>query len=170
MLQYSKQHKIINDISLSFSKLEKVHTKISDKILIRDKQFYNTKKYQNFTESNFKFLVLWTVFKNNTNKIDALKLLSSYTQEDLKFVQKQKEKIIVYNNTIEKDFIFMKPKNKNYKTVLDFYKKQDISLLYVYNYFNKNVLPLSRIETKKIERINFFMEFFPSIQKELFKV
>ena len=167
MLRFSQQHKIINDLSLSFQQNKKIHTKISEKILTRDVQFLNPKKYETYTEGNFKFLSLWTVFRNNTGKIDTLRLVNSYDSDEIKDIMKEKQKIILYKNTIRDDFTFMKSKTKSTKIVLNLYQTGKISCLYVYWFFKQIKTDLSRIQTKQIQKIDFFMSFFPSIQNEL---
>lgn len=167
MLQFSQQHRIINDISLSFQKNEKIHTKISEKILERDIQFLKPKKYESYTEPNFKFIILWTVFKNLSSKIDTLKIVNSYDKEQIKEIMKEKEKIILYKNTFKQDKITMSTKLISKDLVFEMYNKNQISVLYVYWYFYHNTEELSRIQKKLIQKINFFMSFFPSICKEL---
>ncbi len=168
MIVWSKQHRIINDVSLSFQKTEKVHTKISHTIQQRDKQFLGSQKYQDQTDANFKFITLWSVFKNNTSKIDTLKLLSSYDKDDIKEIMKVKKKITLFQNTIQEDRSFMESKTQDKDSVFAFYKSDNISILYVFWYFQKNKdFNLSRIQKRQIQRINFLLEFFPSIKSYL---
>lgn len=171
MLTFSAQHRIINDLALSFQKNEKIHTKISDTILNRDLQFLNPKKYQGYTESNFKFIVLWTVFRNNTNKIDTLKLVNSYDKDQIREIMKEKENILYYEKTIQRDIEAMNPVTKNTENVFNMYKKGKISLMFLYRYFNKDFANLfanlSRIQKRQLTRVNFFMSFFPKIEEIL---
>lgn len=167
MITYSQQHKIISDLSLSFSKIKKTFTKPSEKILNRDKQFFNYKKYETFTLLNFKFLVLWTVFKNNSSKIDTMKIINNYTDDDIKNIQKEREKIILYKNTLNKDKKFMLTKAKTTDVIFSMYIQNNISLLYMYHFNKNNKTKLSRIQTKQLNRIIFFISFFPKIEEYL---
>ena len=167
MLQFSYQHRIVSDLSLTFQKNTKVHTKISEKTQLRDRVFLKPTKYEAYTEMNFKFIVLWTVFKNKSSKIDTLKIINSYDKDQIKEIMKRKEDIVLYKNTLNKDEIFMSVKCKSKENVLNFYNKDEISLLYVFKYFSKNTQELTRIEKKTIENINLFMSFFPKIEQEL---
>jgi len=167
MLQFSYQHRIVSDLSLSFQKNIKVHTKISEKIQTRDRVFLKPKKYETYTEMNFKFIVLLTVFKHKCSKINTLKIINSYDKEDIKEIMKHKEKIVLYKNTLDKDETFMLSKIKSKENILNFYNKDEISLLYIFKYFSKNTQELSRIEKKTIQNINLFISFFPKIEQEL---
>lgn len=154
-------------MSLSFQKNQKIHTKISDKILTRDVQFLNPKKYESYTEGNFKFITLWTVFKNNTGKIDTLKLINSYMKEDLDDIMLEKNKILLYKNTFSNDEKFMQTKIVDKDFILKSYQKGDISCLYVWWYFHNHNHEQTRIQKRQIDRINFFMTFFGKIQEYL---
>lgn len=166
MIQFSQQHRIVNNISLSFKNNTKSHAKISEKTLSRDIIFLKPSKYETYTESNFKFITLWTVFKNNTGKIDTLKLMNAYNSDDIKYLMKEKEKILLYKNTFQADSDLMKAKVQSPAIVLKLYNKGNISALYTYWYFQQNE-PLGRIQTKQVERVNLFMSFFPGIQEYL---
>ncbi len=168
MIVWSKQHRIINDVSLSFQKTEKVHTKISSIIQKRDMQFLGSQKYQNQTDANFKFITLWSVFKNNTSKIDTLKLLASYDKDDIKEIMEIKKKMMLFQNTFDEDERFMETKLPNKDTILGFYKSGDISILYVYWFFQQNIdNNLTRMQKRQVRRIDFLLEFFPSIKSYL---
>lgn len=164
MLTFSAQHRIVNDIALSFQKNTKIHTKISETVLNRDLQFLNPKKYQSYTEANFKFIVLWTVFKNNTNKIDTLKTINQYTKDDIKQIMKEKERILFYEQTIQSDTEIMNTIIKTADNVFKMYKHEAISLMYVFKYF-LNQESSGRIQKRQVQRINFFMSFFPKLEQ-----
>jgi len=167
MIVYSKQHKIIQDISLSFQKLERLFVKQNEKTLQRDLIFYKPKKYETYTEIDFKFIVLWTVFKSNTNKIDTLKIMNQYTLDDIKAINKEKEKIVLYKNTLSNDSKILNTLNKS-TDIIELYKKNIISLLSVYMLYN-NTDNLGRINTRLVDRINYFMDYFPSIKLSIIK-
>ena len=167
MIVWSQQHRIISSLSLSFSKLEKIHAKTSNAILDRDKMFLRESKYQLYTEADFKFIVMWTVFTSNTSKIDTLKKLQQYSENDIKEINYYKEKLVLYKDTIEKDFAIVATKICSPKVVLDMYIKREISILYVYWYFNQKEYNLTRIKKRTVQRINFFMSYFPTIQDYL---
>ena len=167
MIVWSKQHKIISDTALSFKKLERVHTKVSGSILNRDMMFLKESKNITKTEADFKFLVLWTVFANNSSKIDTMKLLQSYDKDAIKEINKDKELVVLYKNTFMKDQeavegLILTPKN-----VLGLYTKKKISLLFVYWFFEHQDFDLSRIQKRTTQRIQFFMKYFPVVQDYL---
>ena len=166
MLLWSQQQRIVNDLAISFQNLKNTHTKILNSVIDKDKTFLNPKKYETSTKSNFKFMVLWTIFKMSTPKTETLKLIASYEKEDTKRVTEAKEKIMLYQNTFKNDQIFMSSKIATPKGVLGMYKKDQISVLYVFWYFRTDVA-LSRIQEREVKRINFFMEYFPSIREYL---
>ncbi len=166
MIRYSQQHRIISNLSLSFQNEQKTYTKISEKILKRDKIFYNPEKYETYTENNFQFITLWTTFKNNLGKIKILGIMNEYTKDDIKIIMRQKEKLLLYKNTFENDLVFMKQYDKRDSVVLDMYLKNKISYMYIYVYF-KDRENLGRINSKKIKRIRYFLSYFPAIKSYL---
>ncbi len=170
MLVYSEQHRIVNNTALSFKKNEKTFAKISGASLERDQYFLKARKFETLPEADFKFMVLWSVFKGNTNKIDTLKLLQSYDKEDLKIINKERENIVLYKNTFKNDIGFTNEKIKTPQNILNMYQKNEISYLYVYYYFNKVVdqeIKFSRIQQRKIDRIKFFLSYFEPIKNYL---
>ena len=164
MIVWSQQHSIISSVSLSFEKLEKIHPKKSGSIMERDKTFLNPKKYESFILSDFKFLVLYTVFKRSTNKIDTMKLLQNYTKEDIKKILKEKEKMILYENTFQNDLDNLRDKILTLKNIIKMFSENLISPLYVYWYF-KQYTPEGRIQKRTVERVNFYMSYFPKIKE-----
>ena len=169
MLPFSQQHKIVSDVALSFSLHEKKNTRVSPKIVSRDRAFLSESKYVTKPEQDFRFLVMWTVFKRRTHKIDTLKILQQYTPEDLKYINQEKEKIVLYMNTIEKDFETCGSKILTPKTVLDMYNKKLISCLYVWWYFRED-FDLTRIQKRSVQNVQFFIHYFPVIEKYLSNV
>ena len=162
MIVWSQQHSIISNICLSFEKMEKICSKKTTKIMERDKVFLNPKKYESFILSDFKFIVLYTVFKNTSNKIDTLKILQQYTKDDIREILVEKEKILYFSNTLENDFIFVKDKILTSKNIIKMFKKNLISPLYVYWYFLRCESE-GRIIKKSVERVKFFMSYFPKV-------
>ena len=166
MLVWSQQHSIISSLSLSFENLKKIHPKRSGATMERDKIFLNPSKYESYILSDFKFIVLWTVYKHSSNKIDTLKLMQGYTKEDIKEILKEKENIVLYENTFKKDQIVSNTKIMTPNNTINLNKKGEISELYLYWYF-KNHEPKGRIQTRTVQRNNFLLEYFPKIQSYL---
>ncbi len=167
MITYSAQHRIVNDLALSFQQSKKIHTKISKRVLDTDLQFLNPKKYSNQTNLNFKFIVLWTIFKNNSNKIDTFKLINSYDKDQLKSIIIAKERILFYKTTLVNDTLVMNRLTKSPKVVFEMYRSNKLSILYVYKFFKETDYRLTRIQKRQVDRINFFMSFFPKIEEQV---
>lgn len=166
MILWSQQHHIISSISLSFENLKKIHPKTSGSALERDKIFLNPNKFELYTVGNFKFIVLWTVFKHSSNRIDTFKLLQGFTKEDLKEILKQKENISLYENTFNKDKITASTKIVTPRNVIQMSKQDIVSPLYLYWYFQQHK-PEGRIQTRNVERNDFFVQYFPKIKDYL---
>ncbi len=164
MLLWSQQQRIVNDLAISFQNLKKTHTKITHSVIDKDKVFLNPKKFETQTTTNFKFMVLWTIFKRSSPKVETLKTLANYEKEEIKELMREKEKIQLYQNTFDEDRVTMSSKMATSVSVLGMYKKGLISVLYVWWYFNKSPDNLSRLQQRTVDRVNFFMEYFPSIQ------
>jgi hypothetical protein len=167
MLAYSNQIRAVSSIALSFQSRKKINVSVSNDTLERDKIFLKPKKYQTFAEGNFKFISLWTIFKYQTSKIDTLKLLQDLDKEDIKEIMKEKEKILLYQSTIENDYTFMKSKVQTPDNVLHLFKTNQISSLYLYWYFVNNPKPAGRLNNRTIERISLFLEYFPKVKEYL---
>jgi len=135
---------------------------------VRDQVFYKPKKYLSWRETDFKFLVLWSVFKGNTNKIDTLKKLASLDQDDIKDLNRQKQKIVLYQNTLETDKTVTNAYALTPDLVLKMYKQNKISCLFVVWYFNKHGTEgLGRINRRTVQRCNFFLSYFPAVSDYL---
>ena len=164
MLLWSKQWKIVNDCSISFMKNEKTHTKISEKILQRDKIFLNPEKYSNYTEQDFKFIVIWTCLMNPTNKIGILKILQNYTKDELKSIQNEKTKIIYYNNTLNKDKNVLNEYRMNFLLAKELFKTGKISIIGLWYYIHDKS-PEGRIQSKFYDKIRYFISYFKKIDQ-----
>lgn len=183
MLVWSQQHRIVSSLSYSFLKNKMTFLKTSESILERDKIFLSPSKFETYTESDFKFLVLWICFTKNTNKINTLKILQNLSKEDLQNIKKEKYKIINYKFTLEEDlsvlntYMFKIDKycntSFNISLLQELFFKNKISVLCVYKYLkgevklNETPKTLTRIQKKFIERIDFFMSFFEKIKEDL---
>jgi len=110
--------------------------------------------------------VLWTVFVHSTGTMGTLRLLQSYTKEDLKNIQKIKTKCITYKNTFKQDKIIAKTKITTTSTVLKMYSKGELSVFYFWWYFNQHE-PEGRIQTRMYKRVDFLLDYFPLIKKEI---
>jgi hypothetical protein len=173
MLRWSIQHKIVSDFSLSFSQHEKLYTAVSQKILERDKMFLKPKKYESYSEADFKFIVLYTLLHFCTNKIDTLKILNKLQPEELEQIRKFKEKIIMFQNTLEQDLSVSRTKINTPSSVYKMYKQGTYSLLYFYVYYKQlDLQNAGRLQRRAFERVSFFLSYFPKIKQFLddFKV
>ncbi len=168
MLKWSNQHRIVTDTSMSFQKLQKTYLKTSSS-LVRDQVFLKESKYLTKTENDFRFIVLWTILKYSTNAIDTFKMLQSYSLEDLKLIEKDKMKIVLFRDTINKDFQITRPKVLAMPSVNTMYQKGEVSILYFYWFISRlgDDSMHGRVQAKTIERIRFFMEYFPFIRDYL---
>jgi hypothetical protein len=167
MIAYSKQIRIVTNLSLSFQKNEKINVSVSNNTLERDKIFLKPYKYQQYTDSDFKFIVLWIIFKYNISKIGTLKHLQELEIDDIKEIMKEKQKILLYKNTLKNDMKIIKSKITNSINVINLYKKKEISCLYVFWYFENNNYELTRLQQRQLDRIRFFISYFPKIEEYL---
>ncbi len=167
MVPYSTQIRTVTSLALSFQKNQKINVSVSNSTLERDKIFLKPGKFQLQTESNFKFISLWSIFKYQTSKIDTLKHLQELENEDVKSIMKIKEKLSLYQNTLINDRIFtqslvLKPEN-----VFKLFQQNKVSLLYVYWFFKDYGENLPRLQQRQLDRIRFFLSYFPTIEDYL---
>jgi hypothetical protein len=101
----------------------------------------------------------------NTGKVATLKKLNEYTQEDLKRIEKVMESILLYKNTLKKDFEIAETKINTPDVVYKMYKQNQYSILYFYYYFSRYDGELSRIKQREVNKVKFFMEHFPEIKE-----
>jgi len=167
MIVYSTQIRIVSSLALSFQKNQQINVSVSNLTLERDKIFLKPVKYQQQIESNFKFISLWVIFKYNTSKIDTLKHLQELDKEDIKDIMLSKQKIALYQNTLKDDQTFMLSKMITPSNVFSLYKKNKISCLYVFWFFRNCNEKLSRLQQRLLDRIRFFVSYFPKIEEYL---
>ncbi len=166
MILWSNQVKIVNDFSLSFQKNEKIHTKIQESVLQRDKSFLSPSKYDQYTKSDFKFIVLWTCLNYGANKIDTLKILNNYSKDDINIINHHKNKLINYKSTIKNDKIFMNQYQNTLSSVMNAYYKGNINIASTWLNI-KDKKPETRVQKKFINNINFFMSYFDKIKTNI---
>ncbi len=166
MLLWSNQWKIVNDISLSFQKNKKIHTKISGGTLERDRIFLNPDKYSSYTESDFKFLVLWTCLTISNSKIDTLKSLQRYDIQNKKDINTQKSKIIYHMNTLNEDIQTMNTYIMTPSLAQKLYNTKEISFIGAWWYL-RDITPKGRIQTKFKQRLDYFMSYFDKVKENL---
>jgi len=164
MIPLSQQIRIIQDISVSFSKLEKTNTAIGG-TLERDKIIYNYKKYESYVLSDFEFLVLYTVYKRSSSKFDTIKILNEYTKDDFKYIKRIKENLVLYKNTVKNDFSIFNTKMITPNNIFTLLEDEQVSVLGSYVFLRN--LHLSRIQQKKFLKMEFFLSYFPKIYKFL---
>lgn len=169
MLLWSNQWKIVNDISLSFQKNKRVYTKISPGNLERDRIFLNPNKYSAYTESDFRFLVLYTCLTKTNSKIDTLKTLQNYNFQEKNtknnFIQ-EKNKIIYHQNTLKEDIQIMNTYIMTPKLVQELYNQGKISYIGAWWYL-KDKIPDGRIQEKFKNRLEYFMSYFEKVKENL---
>jgi len=158
MLVWSEQWKLVNDISLSFQKKEKVFIKVN-KSMERDKLFLNPNKYSAFSKNDFKFFVLWTCFTYNTNSIGTFKKLNSYNKENINYINQQKDKMVYYCNSLEDDKKLMSLCLLDYNIIKQFYNQDKISIAGLW-WFLKNNKPKTRTQIKLFNNTKLFMSYF----------
>lgn len=166
MLLWSSQWKIVNNISLSVKKKKITYAKISQVSLERDRIFLDPNKFSSYLESDFKFLVLWTCMKYTGTRIDILKKLQSYTQEDRKYINTQKSKIIYYQVSLDADKKVINPYVKTPSIIMKLFNTNQISIIGAWWHF-KDFAPSTRIQTEFQEKLNFFMDNFTVIKENL---
>ena len=173
MITWKSQHRIVSDLSVSFRDLREIHLPESNlsKHQETDKMFLSPKKYETQTLSNFKFIVLWTVFMFNSPKIDTLKHLQSYSDKDIKDIQKNRNTIIGYKNILRYDIKYIvKTKNQRPITpwvVYELYRHKRLSFFFTYWYFRNNDYDLGRIKNREIQKLNLFIGYFEPIRTYL---
>ena len=166
MLLWSNQWKIVNDISLSFQKNKNTYTKISARNLEGDRVFLNPDKYSSYTESDFKFFVLWTCLTSSNSKIDTLKTLQSYNIENKKEINKQKNKMIYHMNTLKEDTYIMNTYIMTPEIAQQLYNKGDISFIGAWWYL-RDKSPNGRVQLKFKNRLDYFMSYFTKVKENI---
>ena len=162
MIPYSQQHQVISTIAISFMNKQQIFTRSSNQTIDKDRMFYNPSKYETMVLVDFKFLVLWTVFKNHSTKIGTLQLLKGYDKKDINEIQQIKTSILTYKNTLQNDLDYCRSKIVTPKNILTMLQKEEISILGAYWYLSR--FDLSRLQKRKLEQIEIFLEFFPVVK------
>lgn len=106
MITWTQQYKIISNVFNSFQSGEKKNDEnpFTHKELERNQIFLNPEKYQNYTLSNFKILVIYNMRKHNfSSKIHFLKKLNSLNKKDIMEFRKFKSDILGFNYIKNKD-------------------------------------------------------------------
>ena len=170
MLTLSSQIRIIKNLTLSFKKGEKVHTKITDKELHKYKMYYNPERFESWTNIDFKVLVLLTLFKERITSPQALiKYLQETPTKELRKILHKKDDFLTYKNILEKDFELMKVVSiKNINQILLLYKEHKISFFYLYYYmYNHQDEIQGRIKENLYKRLRLLLSYFDIIKKTI---
>jgi len=106
LITWTQQYRIISNVFKSFHIGKKVNEEnpFTQKELERNKLFLNPNKFQNYTLSNFKILIIYEMWKNMpSSKISFLKILNSLKEEDIMEFRKFKGDIESYHYIFKKD-------------------------------------------------------------------
>ncbi len=168
MLVWSQQYRIINSIFYSFMNNKTTFIKTNERIQEIDKIFLSPSKFETYTTTDFKFLVIWSCFNNITNKIYLLKHLQGLSKEELNIIKTEKHKIINYKTTLEDDLAILNLYNLDLSILMKLFFEKKISVIGTYMYLSKTTEePKTRVQKKFIDRINTFMNFFEKIKEDL---
>lgn len=137
MITWTQQFNSITKIFLSFRNGKKIsNVRINDLELERSQYILRPSKYESFTKGNFIILILYTMFhKKLSSKIELMKVLNELKKEDITKALKLKTDILSYHYLIDQDNIILG--NTNFNNPYDSYKKKEISLFSVAEYYNK---------------------------------
>ena len=154
MILREEQLKIILHISDTFNKkTPNLFIKNSD--YIKYSKFYNFDKYKEISTADFKFMVIWTALCSE-NRYKIMEKLRDYSKEDIDKIKKEKEKIILFKNTLKKDEYNIKITDTD---IFSLYEKGYVSIIQMGNYFKDNQ-PQGRIQLKTKQKIDIFMSYF----------
>ena len=164
MILFSQMHNIISSTAVSFSSGNVLHVKNNS--IERDQAMFKYKRWETTPLNDFRFLVIYLVYKHNANKFDIFRMLNEITKEELQAIQKIKEKLVLYKKSIIEEISFVKTKIINPGNIIKMYTKNEISEVGYYYFmwhFNR-IGRLSRIQDKKLRQIMMFMDYFPVIK------
>ena len=171
MILYSTRILIAKELYLSFKDLRKIHlgrNSLSDQELKKYKNFLYDTKHQELSTSNYKLMLLYILLNKSFNSfVKFLEYLNDLNKQQKTEILNKKSDIVTYKNKFKKDIETLKGITKTPENILKLYKTNKISLFYVYYFmFIKGYYDTiqSRIQKRKLKRIELFMEYFPAIQ------
>jgi len=106
MITWTQQYKIISNVFNSFQSGEKRNDEnpFTFKELERNQIFLRPEKFQDYTLSNFKILVIYNMWKHNfSSKVHFLKKLNSLNKNDILEFRKFKSDILGFSYILNKD-------------------------------------------------------------------
>ena len=158
MITYSQQQDIISKI---WHKYNGSPDFISRKEASRNSLFLPESKLSGHTLSNFKLIIIHTIFKRKPrNKIELLGMLNETSEQDLKDIWQFKSDLLSRDWLISKDFQKIEDENLDpYKA----YKRKLISPFTVWQHYTQYPNTVTgRLMTKDIEHITKTMALFKS--------
>jgi len=169
MITLSQQYRIIKDYFHSFQKHRIINTKITDNEIKKIKQRYDYEKFETFTLTDFKILILLLLLENRFTSVSVLlQHLSETSIKDLRKILRKKDDITAYKSVIMIDRESVQGLHLDIDTVFSLHKKGKISVLFLFWFLNNNEDKIQgRIKKGYYERLKTFMLFFPKIQEYL---
>lgn len=174
MLRWEQQSNIVTSISESFRINKKVQTSFSKS---QDTFILNNIKFDTFTKSDFTFMCLWLCLKFNYNKVQLFTALQDLSADEIMEIRENKNKVIYFTEQFKKDLTLLNKLSKDAKTtnleiVQDMFYRDQISVLGCWWFYNQDDISESRYLTgrglkKFIQRLNLFMDYFPSVKEYL---
>jgi len=167
LIQYSSQYRILKNVIFSYKQNKIVFTKITDKELKKNKYVYNYQKFESFTETNFKFLVIYLIYKENFSSLNSLmKYLSETDIKELKKILNKKDDFLAYQNTLKKDIDIISDYTKYLPLIIKLYKQDEITELGLFWYMHHNQDQIKgRIQLSLFRRLNLLLSFFDIIKQ-----
>ncbi len=166
MLQPSVQLRIVKSCGISFKRNKKTHLKLSSEELTYYVKFYNPEKFISWAKNDFLLLNLFIHLENNFTVRDVLDYLNNTSISDLRKILFKKDDILAYKNVIQDDIKVISKYTENIQIINNLYQHNKITFLGMYWYiFNHPEQSNTRIYSKKLKRIETFLEYFTSIKE-----
>jgi nucleoid DNA-binding protein len=164
MITFQQQYKVISQIWQTFK-----NNKISEKVRISKEDLdyakihYRPERFENYTLDNFKSLLVYIMYdRKPTSKTDFLSLINNSEKSDLIDSLKLKSIILNAKTYLDKDLNVIKRVNTDeFQTIHELYKKDKITLVGFYSFYEKNKDELKgRILKKDFKIVEILLDLF----------
>lgn len=159
MILWTQQLNQINDVFHTFRNGKKTHIPLTDKDIERSKLFLKPTKFESYTMSNFKILVIYCMYYDtSSSKIELLKKLNEYKKNELSKSIQLKNDVLSHTYIINKDAAVIESITI---TPYEAYLKNLIHPFSLANYYNHHSKEISgRIMTRTIQQAQILESFF----------
>ena len=158
MIAWSQQYRIISNVYNSFhlNEIKRDENPFNMKELERNKIFLRPEKYQDYTLSNFKILVIYTMWRYfPSSKIQFLKILNSFNKQNILEFRKFKQDVISFGYILEKDKKTLETLSIN---IYEAYKR-DLINIFTLGYIGSSE-QLGIIGNRELQKAQMLVKFF----------